>query len=291
MFALSLLAVCLAAEPDKFDQSGVPIEALPADATLDKVVLIAGPASPKMKSGEHEYFAGCAALASLLRQTPGVFPVIVRDGKPANPLTLKGAKAVVLFVEGADVHAIVKHGLAADLDTLAKAGAGIVHLHSAIDYPKDFHERSKAWSGAVWEKGHSLRAHWVTTLDGQAEHPATCGVGAFPIDDGWLWKLRFVDGLKGVTPLMRTVNPADAPGKTSAADSVVAWAYDRPAGGRSFAYTGGHLHASLKSESYRRFLVNGILWSAGREVPAGGAPVALTDAELLRHYDAKPAKK
>jgi hypothetical protein len=38
------------------------------------------------------------------------------------------------------------------------------------------------------------------------------------------------------------------------------------------------LHASFGEEGYRRFLTNGILWSAKIEIPAAGAPVALTAA-------------
>src|SRR3954464_4020665 len=96
------------ADPDPFDQSGVPIEELPTDPKLAKVVLIAGPAATKLESGEHEYFAACALLAKMLRQTPGVFPVVARDGWPTKPETLAGAKAVVLFVEGGDVHSALK---------------------------------------------------------------------------------------------------------------------------------------------------------------------------------------
>ncbi|MGL6074682.1 MAG: ThuA domain-containing protein [Fimbriiglobus sp.] len=288
MWACLLACALVVAEPDRFEQGSVPVEVLPTDPKLDKIVLVAGVMAPKLKSGEHEYFAGCAALAKLLKQTPGVFPVIVRDGKPKNPDVFKGAKAIVLFVEGADPHVVVKNNLIPEIDALAKSGAGIVHLHSAIDYNKDFHERSKAWAGAVWEKGYSLRAHWVTTLKSDAEHPIMNGVKPFPIDDGWLWKLRFVDGMKGVTPLLRTVGPKDA-GKTSETDAIISWAYDRPEGGKSFTFTGGHLQESLKQEGYRKFLVNGILWSAGHTIPKEGAPVVLPDAEVMLHLDKKPA--
>ena len=284
------LPTALAADPDPFDQSGVPIEELPTDPKLAKIVLIAGFAAPKLKSGEHEYFAGCAALAKLLKQTPGVFPVVVRDGWPKKPETLAGAKAVVLFLEGAEAHTALKHDRFQELMKFEAAGAGIVHLHSAIDYPKDFGDRVRACAGAAWEKGYSLRAHWIDEFAQFPDHPICRGVTPFPIDDGWLWKLRFVDGLKGVTPLLRTKSPKDA-GKTSDTEAIISWAYARPNGGRSFAFTGGHLQSSFKQEGYRKFLVNGILWSAGREIPATGAPVKLDASEVMLHLDRKPAAK
>jgi hypothetical protein len=70
---------------------------------------------------------------------------------------------------------------------------------------------------------------------------------------------------------------------------VVAWAYERPEGGRAFTFTGAHLHASFAEEGYRRLLTNGILWSAGIEVPKEGAKVEL-DAAALPSY-LKPPKK
>jgi hypothetical protein len=115
-------------------------------------------------------------------------------------------------------------------------------------------------------------------------------VTPFTINDGWLWKLRFADGMAGVTPLLRTTRPkAPAPG--GADEAVVSWVYERPGGGRAFAFTGCHLHESWKLDGYRRLIVNGILWSTGRDIPAGGAPVVLDPADLSRHLDRKPARK
>ena len=92
-----------------------------------------------------------------------------------------------------------------------------------------------------------------------------------------------------MTPLLRTKSPKDA-GKTTD-DAVVAWAFDRPNGGKSFTFTGGHLHDSLAKDGYRRFLVNGILWSAGQDIPKAGAPVALDAADARKHLDKKPEPK
>jgi hypothetical protein len=77
--------------------------------------------------------------------------------------------------------------------------------------------------------------------------------------------------------------------KPTAGQDVVAWAYERPGGGRAFTFTGAHLHASFAEEGYRRLLTNGILWSAGIEVPKEGAKVEL-DAAALPSY-LKPPKK
>jgi len=290
LVGLLLIAVLAAnaADPDPFDQTGVPIEEQPKDSKVAKIVLIAGPAATKLKSGEHEYFAGCALLAKMLRQTDEVFPVIARDGWPTKKETLAGAKAIVLFFEGGDVHSAIKGDRMKELQKLADAGVGIVHLHSAIDYPKDFGDRVRSWSGAAWEKGFGQRAHWVAEFNEFPEHPVCRGVTPFKIDDGWLYKLRFTSEMKRVTPILRTANPK-AKTPSTVEEATISWTYERPSGGKSFNFTGCHLHESWALDGYRKLIVNGILWSAGKEIPADGAPAKLDAAERKLHLDRKPA--
>src|SRR3954471_18529274 len=138
-------------------------EETPADPSAAKVVLIAGP--PSAKTGEHEYRAGCAVLAQLLRQTPGVAPVLVRDGWPTKPETLQGARSLVFFHDGGDVHALLQGDRMAQVQKLAESGVGLVCFHQTIDFPKDAGQRARHWMGAVFEKGHSQRAHWVASFD------------------------------------------------------------------------------------------------------------------------------
>ncbi len=285
----SLQPVGIGAEPDPFDQSKLPIEEQPKDAKAIKIVLIAGLANPKLKSGEHEYLAGCALLMRMLKQTPNVEPVLVKDGWPKNPDTLKGAKCVVMFLEGANAHTAIKESRFKELQKLEADGVGIVHLHSAIDYPKDYGDRTRALAGAHWEAGYSLRAHWVAEFKDFPEHPITRGVTPFKIDDGWLWKLRFNSEMKGITPLLRTISPKDTK-KTTEDEAIISWAYERPSKGKSFAFTGCHLHESWKLDGYRKYIVNGILWSAGVELPKGGAPVKLPAEEAWINLDPKPKK-
>ncbi len=252
-----------------------------------KIVLVGG--SGYFKAGEHDYRAGVAVLADLLKQTPGVAPVVVADWPTAGGFA--GAKAVVLFADGGAKHPVLTGDRAAEVQKLVDAGVGLVQLHQVADYPKDFGERARAWAGGAWEAGTGRRAHWVHTFKTFPDHPVCRGVAPFTIDDGWLYQNRFAEGKAGVTPILRTVNPKE---KGSEADdgAVVAWAFERPGGaGRSFTFTGAHLHASFAEEGYRRLLVNGILWSAGLDVPAVGATVKLDAAALPGYLTPPPAEK
>jgi hypothetical protein len=262
--------------------------AVRAQPPATRVVLVAG--SNFFKPGEHEYAGGCRVLAELLKQTPGALPQVVLDW-PKDAGMLAGARAVVFFFDGGDKHAVLQGDRLTQVQKLADAGVGIVQLHQAVDYPKDVGERARGWVGAAWEKGQGQRAHWVAEFKSFPDHAIFRGVAPFKIDDGWIYKLRFVPGMKGVTPLLRTASPKAPAAKELGDDTIVAWAYERPGGGRSFSFSGAHLHSSLAQEGYRRFLVNGILWSAGLNVPTTGAPVELSPADLDKHLDPRGKKQ
>jgi trehalose utilization protein len=285
--AVAVLALASAAQSaDTVAKNDPPIEQLPADPMAPKVVLIAG--SNYFKAGEHEYVAGCAVLADLLKQN-GVAPVLALDW-PKKPETLAGAKAVVFFFDGAEKHQALKDDRVSKVQRLMDEKVGLVQLHQTADYPKDLGDRARGWAGGAWEKGKGDRAHWVTKFDTFPDHAVTRGVKPFEIDDGWLFKNVFVPEMKGVSPLLRTWNPKAAV-KPTAGQDVVAWAYDRVEGGRSFTFTGAHLHASFAQEGYRRMLTNGILWATGADVPRDGAKVDLDPADLPKYLKPPPPKK
>jgi len=286
VFVLAFAQITVAADPPPLP-GGWKLEEPPADPKAAKIVLIAG--SNYFKAGEHEYVAGVTVLADMLKQTPGVAPVIAIDW-PTKPETLTGAKAVVFLFDGGDKHGILKGDRLAQITKLLDSGSGLVQLHQTADYPKDLGDRARGLVGGAWEPKHSLRAHWVSEFKDFPDHPIFRGVTPFTIDDGYLWKHKFVAGMKGVTPLLRTVNPKskDDP-KADAA--IVAWAYERPEGGRAVVFTGGHLHKSFAEEGYRRFETNAVMWAAGVDIPKSGAPVALDVAELPKYLAKPPAKK
>lgn len=265
--------------------AGITLEEQPKDPNAAKIVFLAG--SNYFKPGEHEYIGGCAVLMDLVKQTPGVAPVLALDW-PKNPETFAGARSIVFFLDGAAKHSMLKGDRMAQLQKLTDAGVGLVMLHQGVDISKEHGDRMRSWMGAAWEKDYSQRGHWVHKYDSVMPHEIARGVKPFTIDDGYLYKLRFVPERKGVTSLLRTVAPK---AKVSDDDLVVAWAFDRKDGGRSFAFTGGHLHVSFAEEGYRRFLTNGILWTAKVEIPKDGAPVALSSADLNRYIENRAAVK
>jgi hypothetical protein len=85
-------------------------------------------------------------------------------------------------------------------------------------------------------------------------------------------------------------------GSNSAVEAVTrgekqycAWGFERPAGGRTFGFTGGHTHWNWGRDELRQLILNGIYWTTGAEVPAKGIPSTRpTAAEMLEHLDGNP---
>lgn len=284
LLALLAPAVVRAAD-DPYDQSGVPLEKQP-----DKIVLVAGGRSHG--PGEHEFFAGCAILMKLLQQTPGVFPIMARDGWPKDPKTFEGARAVVFYMDGGGGHPIIQKGHREAVQKLIDQGVGFVNLHYAVEYPKSQSDHVLAWLGGYYETGFSINPHWKADFQKLPKHPITRGVEPFALQDEWYFNIRFAPAAKGVTPILKAVPPDDKRGTPAAKEhpgraEVVAWAFDRADGGRSFGFTGGHFHKNWGDPNFRRLVVNAILWSAKVEVPEGGAKVELDPAELKKNLDRK----
>ena len=276
---------------DPYDRSGVPIEVQPTDSRAIKIVLISD-AAKDHPAAEHEGFAGNTLLARMLRQTPGVATVIVENGWPKNPETLKGARSVVFYMDGGGKQTTIAH--AAEVQQWVDAGVGLVHLHQVIDYPTESGKQAMAWLGGVYDaKSGSARGHWDESFTTFPTHEVTRGVEPFTLNDGWILKLRFVSEMKGITPILRTTQLAPKVKPTepvTGPENIVCWTYDRPDGGRSFSLTGAHNHKTWALPGLRRLVVNGILWSAKVEIPKTGAPVELDPADLMTHLERKPTK-
>ena len=275
---------------DPFDQSGVPLEKQPTDPKLAKIVLVAGHASHG--SGEHEFFAGCSVLMKLLEQTPGVYPVMVRDGWPKKPETFENAKTVVFFMDGGGGHPIIQKDHREVVQKLMDAGVGFVNLHYAVEYPKSQSDHVLNWLGGYYETGFSTNPHWKADFKTVGNHPVTRGVKPFAINDEWYYNIRFAPEMKSVTPILKATPPDKTRGTEDAKkhpgrEEIVAWTFDRDNGGRSFGFTGGHFHKNWADESFRRLVVNATLWTAKIEIPADGAKVELKDEDLKKNLDRK----
>jgi len=153
--------------------------------------------------------------------------------------------------------------------------------------------------GGYFETNWSVNPHWVAEFKQFKEHPVSNGVKPFKSDDEWYFHMRFVEGMKGVTPILSAVAPAETMKRPDGAHSGnpavrkavaagepqhVAWTYERTEdykNGRGFGFTGLHYHANWLDDSFRKTVLNGVAWTAGLNIPEGGIDTEKPTQEFL----------
>lgn len=69
------------------------------------------------------------------------------------------------------------------------------------------------------------------------------------------------------------------------------WAVEREDGGRGFGFTGGHFHLNWGNDSFRKTVLNALVWVAKGSVPSGGVASTVSPEELQQNLDPKEPKK
>jgi len=266
-----------------------------------KIVFVAGP--PSHGPGDHEYRADCLLLKSCLDKVPGVSSVVYSNGWPKDPGAFDDASTIVLEMDGGPGHPALQDDRLQQLGSAMKKGAGLVCIHYAVEPTKEKGEKEFLdWMGGCFETDWSVNPHWDADFKSLPSHPITRGVKPFKISDEWYCHMRFVEGMKGVTPILTavapesTMNRKDGPheGNPAVRDAVhrgeaqhVAWAFERGDGGRGFGFTGAHYHKNWGNENFLKIVLNAILWTAKAEVPAEGVQCAISEDELKANLDVK----
>jgi hypothetical protein len=265
-----------------------------------KIVLIAG--RPSHGHGSHEHNAGMLLLGKALNaNVPEIYATTYLNGWPKDPTAVDNADAIAIFCDGGGGHVAMKH--LEEVDALAKKGVGIAMLHYAVEVPKGKPgEYMLNWTGGYFETFWSVNPHFKGEFKELPRHPIT--VKPFFMDDEWYYHMRFVEGMKNVTPILTAVPPDSTRERKDGAHSNnkyvrarkgmpehVAWAYDRPGGGRGFGFTGGHWHWSWASDDFRKLVLNSFVWIAGVEVPTGGVPSKRPTIEELEANQDYPMSK
>jgi len=259
---------------------GNPAGVRAAEAAKKKIVFVPGRQSHGWTG--HAYSADCKLLASILNENvPGVEAVVLEGGWPRDLRALNGAAAIVIACDGNSLLGAESNWQA--LDAIAGKGVGIAYLHYALDPGKEYGKYLLNWIGGYYEQFWSVNPSWLADFKTLPEHPITRGVRPFQIRDEWYYHMRFVEGMKGVTPILTAVPPDSTrkgkDGPHSGNPEVrrrlgmpehVAWAYERPGGGRGFGCSGGHTHWVYARDDFRKLILNAVCWIAGVEVPPAG---------------------
>jgi type 1 glutamine amidotransferase len=255
-----------------------------AGKDVKKIIFIAANEGHGGK-GNHEFKAGAIYMANVLNSTyPNVYAVVYRNTN--WPKELAHADCIIVLLNHG--------GKAADdknIQAVVDKGAGFMAIHYGVEVNKGKQgDQYLKWIGGYFEPFWSVNPFWVPKFDKIPEHETTRGVKPFAINDEWYYHMRFVDGMKGVTPVLSATAPVETitkrwdgkkpgqhNGNQAALDDVkagkpqhVAWAYVRPDGGRGFGFTGYHNYNNLQNDSFRTLLLNAAAWTAGLRIPSDG---------------------
>jgi len=277
-----------------------------------RIVLVAGP-KDHGAPGAHEHEQDLAALKGCLEKSNiADLKIDLVTGTVPDPATLADVSAIVLESSGdryeQEHHALFPFDGATDhqtydaptlerlkqLDALAKKGMGVVVFHYAT-YVNNATARRyfQDWVGGYYESGYSrtVSTEWAAAPTA-ATHPILQGVQPWTSREEFYIRIRLPENDPRRTPLIvvTPTSPTKLPALTApmvpggppspltgpdVEPSLVSWAVERAGGGRGFVMTGVHAHQNLSIEAHRRLLLNGIIWAARRDVPAGGVTCAL----------------
>lgn len=266
-----------------------------------KIVFLAG--KPSHGPGQHEHRAGCLLLQSCLAKVPGVTSAVYSNGWPTDPKAFDGAAAVVVYCDGGKGHPLLQEDRLKTIGALMEKGVGLACLHYGVEPTQECGEPEFIdWIGGCFEINWSVNPTWIANFKSLPSHQVTRGVNPFGLRDEWYFHMRFRDGMKGVTPLLSavptpgTIKRDDGPHENNPTVRAeveagklqhMAWAAERPDGGRGFGFTGGHYHENWGNENMRKLVLNAILWVAKVEVPTNGVKSTVTEEQLKANLDPK----
>ena len=271
--------------------------ALAESAEAKKILMIAG--NPSHRYGAHEHYAGLKILEEAIERSVDGIECDVVKGWP-KPEALAAADSIVIYCDGGRRHIAMEHR--DELKKQLARGCGFVCIHYAVEMLHD--ESGKDWVemlGGHFEVNYSVNPHWDADFVSLPDHPIANGVKPFKTNDEWYFHLRFND--KGVTPILAAVAPETTMARKDGAHSgnphvrksvargdkqTVAWAFDRPDGGRSFGFTGGHFHWNWGNDDQRRLVANAIRWTAGDTIEPDGSSLGKKKVgmkDLLENQD------
>lgn len=271
-----------------------------AEAVSSHILVVVGPSSHP--PGSHEEAAGARLLKHCLENTPGVNGVTVRivNTWPTAEEREKASTAVFIgdtFPAGRFPNPAQN---LADLEVMIQRGCGIVCVHYATgllgkDVGPDGDHPLLRWLGGYFANRSCPHHESIARIFPSAtitpaapEHPISRGWDEFTIHDEPYIRNYF--GKNGgrpaanVTVLATSLLPPESP-----QEEAVAWCAEGGHAGRGFAVVMPHFYKNWRDENLRRLILNGIVWTARREVPEGGVRSTLPDLGDFQPGAVEPA--
>lgn len=246
-----------------------------------RVTIVVGPSTHP--PGTHEVAAGGRLVQWALENmsnVPGVRAQVFYEW-PTEAAVLDTAATIVFIgdifppqrMENREV-------ILAQLGKLMERGAGIACLHYATglraeDVAPDGAHPLLGWLGGyfatrgVHHKSVAKVFESVTISPGARPHPVLRGWREFTVPEEPYYNNYFGPDGNRMAANVKVFATAMLPPQDPKRE-VVAWGVERADGGRGFAIVMPHFYKNWANEDLRRLILNGIVWSAKREVPQEG---------------------
>jgi len=272
------------------------VHVAPAWAATPKVLVVVGPSSHP--PGTHEVAAGGRVMKHCLEHPTNVEPleVVLCEKWPRGAAWLPDVASVVFIGDLFPPERMPQpNQVKAELAQMMDRGCGIVCVHYATGLrsqhvTEDGDHPLLRWLGGYFASRcphHRSVARIVTaTIEPeQVKHPVLRGWQKFTFDDEPYWNNYF--GKEGpadnVTSLAFAMLPPEAPEK-----QTVAWAVERPDGGRGVGIVMPHYYRNWRIEDLRTMVLNSIYWSAQQKVPAAGVQTSLDNLAQFQPAAVEP---
>jgi hypothetical protein len=257
---------------------------------VPKIVLIAGPLDRSHPPGTHEYEKTVRLIKHCLDSSPdrlGVRIEVHLGGWPADPRTLEDASTIVLVSSGSDRqladHPLLVGDRLAVIERQMKRGCGLALMHWAVFVPnKEAGDRVLDWVGGHFDyqsgpppRGWYSRIQTTSATVRPGPHAITRGIEPFELRDEFYYHLRFRERDPRLAPVATITLPKEKEGQ------VVGWAVERRDGGRGFGFTGSHFFDNWRNDSFRRLMLQAILWTAKVDFPRAGLRTTFPPEDAL----------
>ena len=264
-----------------------------------RILIIIGPSNHP--PGSHEAAAGGRLLKHCLStatNAPGLKADVVYEW-PKNEAVLDAADTVVFIGDTFPPNRFPgSKTILAKLGSMMNRGCGIVCIHYATglraeDVAEDGEHPLLRWMGGYFATRcphhQSIAKIYPAAkiIPAASDHPVSRGWKEFTLHDEPYINNYF--GKKenklapNVTALATSMLPPESPQK-----EVVSWCVQRDDGGRGFGIVMPHFYRSWKIEDLRTFILNGIVWTAKREVPKAGVQSNLPELTVFKPESVEP---
>lgn len=264
-----------------------------------EVLVVVGPSNHP--PGTHEVAAGGRLMGHCLEHLDNVSGIsaTVVDRWPDNPERLSTVDSVVFIGDTFPPQRMPETDrILEQLGTMMDRGCGIVCVHYATglrneDVAADGEHPLLHWMGGYFatrcEHHQSIARIYerAEVVPAAPEHPVSRGWDTFVLhDEPYINNYFGADAnrlAENVTALATSMLPPESPGR-----EIVAWCVEREDGGRGFGIVMPHFYRSWKIDDLRTFILNGIVWTAGKEIPAEGVVSPLPELSTFAPESVEP---